>query len=255
MKFVLLFVSLSCASAALSPILEALNEEMPNISSVEATLNNSQSNYAALKERLIVEYGHISGPLVVEEPQMSPNPNFNPANYELLLERTFRYTTTDTHATAIMEAYRKGEIDFNYMPRYQYFYRGLLTNKSLGCNEVLLKYFKVGTIEKMRKSGLIKYSNILKSAVIFNRYAAANKMLDFIVEAMLNEIDSEDFDESEWKLDPEIYEIFVARINCLIKRNDKFEYANHKEDIEFFYKYNRIFGIVPETNYCSCIIA
>ena len=254
MKFIQLFISLSCVSAALSPILEVLNEEKPNNSSVEATINNSLSNNAALKERLIVEYAHISGPLVVEEPQMSPNPNFNPENYEILLEQTFRYTT-DTYATAIMEAYGKGKIDFNYIPRYQYFYRGLLTYKSLGCNEVLLKYFKVGTIEKMRKSGLIKYADILKTAVIFDRYAAATKMLDYIVEAMLNEIDSEDFDETEWKLDPRIYDIFVASTHCLIKRNNKVELQNHKEDIEFFYKYNRIFGIVPEANDCCCVIA
>ena len=254
MKLVQLFVSLSCVSAALSSILEALNEERPNNSSVEATLNNSSSSNAALKERLIVEYAHISGPLVVEEPEMTPNPNFDPANYERLLERTFS-GNSDKYPKAIMKAYRKGEIDFNYIPRYQYFHRGLLTYKSLGCNKVLLKYFKVGTIEKMRKSGLISYKEILETAVIFHRFAAATKMLDYIVEAMLNEIDSEDFDETEWKLDQSTYDIFVARTKCLIKRNNKAEYEEYKEDIKFFYKYNRIFGIVPEKNDCCCVIA
>ena len=249
MKFIQLFVSLSCASAALFSIHQASNEEKSNNSLVEAS-----SNKGTLKERLIVEYCRISGPLVVEEPQMTPNPNFDPENYERLLEKTFS-VTSDKYPRAIMEAYRKGEIDFNYMPRYQYFHRGLLENESLGCNKVLMKYFKVGTIEKMRKSGLISYKEILDTAIIFDRYVAATKMLDFIVEAMLNEIDSENFDESEFKLDPRIYEIFVAPVNCLIKRNDKFEYEDHKEDIEFFYKYNRIFGIVPETNDSWCIIA
>ena len=240
MKFTQLFVSLSVLS-----LFGALNEEN---ALVEASSNNS--NKAALKERLLVEYDRISHPLVVEDPEMSPNPNFDPANYERLLERTFS-GNSDKYPKAIKEAYSKGEIDFTYMPKYKYFYYGLLK----GCDEVLMKYFKVGTIEKMCKMRLITYKEILDTAIIYDRYATANMMLDYIVEAMLKEIDSTDFIESEWKLDPRYYVTHVASVVLFIKKRNMPKYKGREEQINFYYKYNRIYGIDTETNDSCCSIS
>ena len=57
--------------------------------------------------------------------------------------------------------------------------------------------------------------------------------------------------EIEIRLD----DIFVVSYKLVSKRNNKAEYEEYKEYIEFFYKCNRIFGIVPERNDGCCVIA
>ena len=253
MKIVQLFVSLSRASAAVFSNFNTHNQDSSKNTLGEALLNKplmDPSAKNALKERLLDEYSRIPGPLVVEEPQMFPNPNFNPKNYEELLEAAI--CPTSIAPIAIMEAHRNGNIDFNYIIKYKYFHRGLLEHELHGSIEVLMKYFQVGTIENMRKSGLISYAKILDTAVILERFVAANMILDYMIEAMLKEIDSEDFDESDWKLYPETYVTLTASTKRIIKRRNDSDVD--REETKFLHKYNRIFGIVPNTNDSGCII-
>ena len=293
MKFIQLFVSLSCASAAVLPVLrrysavkfnQLMNQNdtgylpdnqlslklpaMPQfpdltplgrvlpISYCEAPKTNSSkkrpmdpASKMALKERLLAHNKLYPVPEPLGDFEPSKNPRFNPKGFERILKHKY-------FAEAAL-AVRDGAFDFTYIPSDP----ELLANfiKFIEIRPFLVrKYFEAGTIEKMRQSGLITNDYlvmILKRAIMcrpynYYDYPLANLILDHIVVVMLKEIDSDDFDESDWQIENKFLrdEYFFGEsipfrsvITCgLIPLT-----AEQEQFVKFYSRYNAIFADAP----------
>ena len=173
----------------------------------------------------------------------NPPQNFDWRNYERML------VTTDH--SKILEAYKNGVIDFSYVPRKERFDKVLLDMNSAEGNAIIQKYFESGAFEEMRQMGLVKYSDIIESAILRNNYFVANLAFDYMIEAMKKEIDSDDFREYKWR----IYEDYFVKVGLQhieqlpigkIVASWYHELSeNEKEMLQFYGKYNRVFVNTP----------
>ena len=288
MKIVQLFVSLSCVSAAVLPVMsrysavkfnQLMNQNgsdavgnQPNcqlslkfpampqfpdltplgrvlpISYCEAPKTNSSEKRPmdpaakmALKERLLAHNKLYPVPAPFGDFEPSKNPSFNPKGFERLLRRKYYFE--------IYPAIKAGAIDLAYIPSDPKllieFLNGVLP-------EYFTKYLEAGTIEKMRQAGLIKNKDLVELSIKVlefrdNDYDFANLLLDHVVVAMLNDIDSDDFDEADWQI--EKYRLdwlykdipFHSVITCgLIPLT-----AEQEGTAKFLVRYNAIFADAP----------
>ena len=196
-----------------------------------------------LKKRLMAEKNKQILKLSNEE----TNKRFNHKNYEKLLSKA--------DYSAISEAYKNDEIDFSYMPRKPKFYLVLLDMESEEGNEMIKKYFESGVMEEMRTLGLLKYQNIIESAVNRENYLIANLALDYMIAAMLKEVDTEGFKESDWLMSHGTFTCGFRHMRSLEKTKCfGFWYFNLSENerqmFKFFDKHDRIFVDHQFTNWC-----
>ena len=248
MKFIQLFSSLSCASAAVLPVLrryssvkfnQLMNQngfenlpeqnlhlspslmpaklEFPDLAPLGRVLpisfceapNSDPSEKRpmnpaakkALKERLLAHNKLYPVPEPLGDYDPTKNPRFNPKGYERLLKEEKYYT--DAAKAVIHDA-----IDLAYIPSDP----KLLFNFSkhtagTAWEIVYMKYFEAGTFEKMRQAGLATpndFIEMLKDLIArYKNYYIANLVFDHIVAAMLNDIDSDDFNVVDWELNRE----------------------------------------------------
>lgn len=232
-----LFVSLSCVSAAVLPVLrrysavkfnQLMNQNdtgylhdhqlslkfpaMPQfpelaplgrvlpISYCETPKANSSKKRPmdpaakmALKERLLAHNKLYPVPEPLGDYEPSKNPRFNPKGFERLLRREYY--------NEVYRAINAGAIDFAYIPSDPKLIEPLKIPSHL-----FKKYLEAGTIEKMRQAGMINSQDLVEKSIkaLETRdkdYVLANLILDHVVVGMLNDIDSDDFDEADWHIE------------------------------------------------------
>ena len=203
--------------------------------------NAKKASKHLLKQRLKAQTSRILSLLDDNEYQSSYNGHLVRQLYEAMLDQ-------EDHS-GLTEAFKNDEINFSYIPRQNHFYRVFLDfESSAEGNKIIQKYFESGTFEKMRQLGLIKYIDIIEYAMIKNNYFVANLALDHMIAAMHKEIDNEKFDESEWRINPQIFKDYgykhLEKIPAYKIYPFWFWDLNEKEKSMFIFygKYNRIFA-------------
>ena len=109
----------------------------------------------------------------------------------------------------------------------------------------------------MRQAGLVTpddFINLLKSVIAKDKnYFLANIIFDHIVVAMLNDIDSDDFNVADWEINRDFlwfryldYQIpYISIITCgLVPLS-----AEKEQYIKFYSRYNDIFVDAPLRNW------
>ena len=173
----------------------------------------------------------------------TPPQNFDWRNYERML-------VTRDHSK-ILEAYKKGSIDFSYVPRKERFDKVLLDMNSTEGNAIIQKYFEFGAFEEMRQMGLVKYTDIIESAILRNNYFVAHLALDYMIAAMKKEIDSEDFEKYKWRINEDYFVNYGLQhveqlpIGKIVASWYRELSENEKEMLQFYGKYNRVFVETP----------
>ena len=172
-----------------------------------------------------------------------PSQNFNWRSYERML-------VTRDHSK-ILEAYKNGAIDFSYVPRKERFDKVLLDMNSAEGNAIIQKYFEAGTFEEMRQMGLVKYADIIESAMLRNNYFVANLALDYMIAAIKKEIDSDDFEKCKWRINEDYFlkyglqHVEQLPIGKIVASWYHELSENEKEMLQFYGKYNRVFVETP----------
>ena len=187
--------------------------------------------------------------LLYDANQQETNQHFNHKNYEKLLSKE--------DYSGISEAYKNDAIDFSYVPRKPRFYRVLLDMNSKEGNEMIKKYFESGVMEEMRTLGLLKYQNIIESAVKRENYLIANLALDYMIAAMLKEVDTEGFKESDRLMSHGTFMRYgFLHLRSFPEKTKTFGFwsfnltENERQMFKFYDKYNRIFVDHQLTHWC-----
>ena len=194
-----------------------------------------------LKQRLKAQNSRILSLLDEHKHQSNYNAYFIRQLYEKMLD--------DEDHPGLTEAFKNDEINFSYIPRQSHFYCVFLNFESTTeGNKIIQKYFESGTFEEMRQLGLIKYIDIIEYAVIKNNYFVANLALEYMIAAMHKEIDNEKFDESEWRINPQIFKDYGFKHLEQFPAYKIYPFwfwdltEKEKSMFIFYGKYNRIFA-------------
>ena len=191
----------------------------------------------SLKERLIAETSHLHTSAVRRK---SVNSRFDAKKYEKLLE--------NKDFNGIVEAFKNGEIDFNYMSKKKLFYRLFFDINSPEGNSIIEKYFESGLFEEL---GPLTYRDMLEMAVCRSNYQLANLALDHLILAMLKEVDSVNFKEHVYRISPSVFNVIgYSHLEAIPLRKvlgfGVFQLdEEEKEMFKFYAKYNRVFADAP----------
>ena len=211
--------------------------------SMEASAKN------AMKERLMIEASRISTPSTSNEPQSSGNRRFDPIKMDELFDNGSAYEIANGE---IAEAFKNGEIDYNYIPKSSFFIMSMLEiGYHANTNEYLKKYYEAGTLEKMLDSGTITFEQMMFHAIGYPNFYLANLVLDLMIPRMLKEIDSDDFNVSKWRMGSSAFRkgalVWMNRIPeikalglGLIPLDEQ-----ETEMLKFYTRWNHIFADTP----------
>ena len=130
----------------------------------------------------------------------------------------------------LSEAYKKGEIDYSYMPRTHDFYRILLHYKCTEGDKILKRFFNSGVIDDMVDKGLLKYQDIVNAAIKINNENIANLALDRLIAIHRPDLKSFKYKSKPRTVQKWIYaskrdQISVITIDC--SNYDHFLYPEH----------------------------
>lgn len=194
MKLINFLVSLSCAFAAVLPI---LNRQL----SVEFNRITKRINYNPSKipntPRIIKLFSQSISYCE------APKTVINDVLYDDILARKNQY--------GLIAALENDSINYNYIPNSSDFYNFLLEiDPSIGY-EIMKRYFDSGTFEKMRQSGHINYRSIMESSIRNNNYKVALLALNHSLPIIKLGKDSGVFEESTWLINPDYFDKFGSK--------------------------------------------
>ena len=169
------------------------------------------------------------------------NQVFNWKEYEIMLY--------SKNYAGISEAFKRGAIDFSYIPKTKDFYEVLCNRECVEGNAIMKQYFDSGIFADMVEVGLITYEEMIDSAIDFGNYFVANMVLDHLIAKNRPEILSPDYKS---KYGP-VNNLHVLISHPVYRHKDwpssdikKSYYCNKyywytEEDFKFFRKYYLIF--------------
>ena len=112
---------------------------------------------------------------------------------QVLNWRDYESMLSSQNYAAISDAFKRGAIDFSYIPRTKEFCEVLSNRKCVEGNAIMKQYFDSGLFDEMVAIGLITYEDMVDSALQLRNYFVANMALDRIIEKHRPEILSPDY--------------------------------------------------------------
>ena len=201
----------------------------------------------ALKERLLAHNKLYPVPEPLGDYDPTKNPRFNPKGYERLLKQV-------EYCHDAAEAVIDGAVDLAYIPSDPKLLFNFSKYTYRSAREIVyMKYFEAGTFEKMRQAGLATprdFIEVLKNLIAANKnYFLANLAFDHIVVAMLNDIDSDDFNVADWELNREFLNYRSLDYDPPISSIITFGWIplseEYRQYVKFYSRYNAIFADSP----------